>query len=101
MKAQVKVNISIHFEDGTFSVDPKLNEEIKYPLALSHAGVIEVKDKAEAERVIAMLSNHVRTTFRQMSVAEVVYGSHKPDLALAMGGDQEPTPPIDKKLEEL
>lgn len=90
MRAHVKVNVSIHLEPDDVP-DEKVREEIKYPLAANYAGVVAVKDKDEAVRVIEMLGNHVKTTFKQMSVAEIVYGSHKPDLALAKGGDPEPT----------
>jgi len=93
LKAHVKINISIHLEDESVQVDPAasamLNLVIKYPLQVHHAGTIAVEDKAEAERVIAMLTNHVDMTFRQMGVVPCVTG-HTPDLALAFGGDPEP-----------
>lgn len=93
LKAHVKINISIHLEDESVQVDPAasaiLNLAIKYPLQVHHAGTIAVADKAEAERVIEMINNHVRSTFKQMNVDPCVTG-HTPDLALAFGGDPEP-----------
>lgn len=74
MKAHVKINISIHFDEEPFG------------LAVHHAGVLPVADKAEAERVIEMLGNHVNSTFKQMSV-QPVSGTHVPNLAAAMGGE--------------
>ncbi len=83
MKAFVKINIQIHFEGSP-------NEDgTKYPLAAHHAGVIEVLDKSEGERAMAMLSNHCESMFLNMSVKPLT-GNHKPDLAAAFGGLQEP-----------
>jgi hypothetical protein len=83
MKAHVKINVSIQLDGG---------EAEKYPLSVQYAGTVEVADRDEAERVVAMLGNHVRTTFAQMSVKPAT-GDHQPDLALAHGGDPEPKVP--------
>lgn len=86
MKAHVKVNILIQFEDDTSAVvDPRRAETLKYPLTMQHAGTISVADRSEGDRVIEMLNNHIRTTFAQMSIVKVE-GAHVPDLAAAFGG---------------
>lgn len=77
MKAFVKININIHFD------------EVGSNLAVHRAGVVEVADAAEGERVIAALESHVNSTFVQMGVKCVPPPSGeawKPDLALAHGG---------------
>lgn len=107
LKAHVRINVSIHLDDEEEVVGngelPALDEktiaarfvrdgahaEIKYPLAVNHVGVISVVDKAEAERVMEMLGNHVNTTFLQMGVKRVE-GTHKPKLEAAFGGVPEP-----------
>lgn len=88
MKAFVKVNISIHFE-GT-----GLEDGTKYPLQVQRAGLVMVGDVEEGKRVIDALSNHVNSTFVQMGVKVLPPGQHKPDLALAFGGDPEPKPEV-------
>ncbi len=86
MKAHVKIDIQIQFEGS----GPHDNS--KFPLATHLAGVIEVADVDEGARAMTMLQNHVSSVFRNMSVKSVEGGS-KPDLAAAMGGDQEPARP--------
>lgn len=88
MKAHVKINVSIQLEPD--DTDPK--QMVKYPLSTHHAGVVVVTDRDEAVRVITSLSNHINRTFEMMSVKPAI-GEHKPDLALAHGGDPEPTDP--------
>ena len=83
MKAYVKINITLHFEGNS------TEDGTKYPLAVHHAGVIEVLDKNEGERAMAMCSNHVESMFLNMSVKPHT-GDHKPDLAAAFGGLPEP-----------
>lgn len=91
MKAHVKINISIQFEDETSAaVDPRTAETLKYPLTVQHAGTVSVADRSEGDRVIEMLNNHIRTTFAQMSIVKAE-GAHVPDLAAAFGGEVPPT----------
>lgn len=92
MKAHVKINIVIQLEseDSAAGPDAKKAYEAKYPLQAHHAGVVDVADVAEGERVIAALQNHVKSTFTQMGVRPLPPGQHKPDLAAAFGGDPEP-----------
>ncbi len=86
LKAHVKINVIVHVEGGSSEEAAKT----KYPLAAHCAGVVEVSNVEEGERLVEMVRNHVASMFRNLSV-EVVKGGHKPDLAAAMGGDQEPT----------
>lgn len=93
MRAHVKINIVIQFESEASAAGPEVKQAVaaKYPLQAQRAGVIDVIDIAEGERVIAALENHVNATFVQMGVKALPPGSHKPDLAAAFGGDPEPT----------
>lgn len=91
LKAYVKVNILVHLENEG-SADAKEAFGAKYPLAEHRAGTVEVKDISEGERLVGMLNNHLNNTFMQLGILELK-GTHKPDLALAFGGDPEPKRP--------
>ena len=93
LNAHVKVNVVIQLESEDSAAGPNAAEAImaRYPLQAHHAGVVEVADVAEGERVIEALGNHIRTTFAQMGVRPLPPGQHKPDLAAAFGGDPEPS----------
>jgi hypothetical protein len=92
MKAHVKINIVIQLESEVSAAGSEARKAIgaKYPLQAHHAGVVDVADVAEGERVIAALQNHVVSTFKSMGVQPLTGEFHKPDLAAAFGGDPEP-----------
>ena len=92
MKAHVKINIVIQFESEASAVGPTAKEAFaaKYPVQAHHAGMIEVADVDEGERVMAALGNHVNSTFVSMGVKPLPPGQHKPDLAAAFGGEEQP-----------
>ncbi len=84
MKAYVKINITLHYESTG------LEDGTKYPVSVHRAGTIQVLDTGEGERAMRMIENHVESMFSNMSVKPLT-GTHKPDLAAAFGGLQEPT----------
>lgn len=87
LKAHVKINVIVHLEGGGSDEEAA---KAKYPLAAHCAGMVEVANVEEGERLVEMVRNHVASMFRNLNVS-IVKGEHKPDLAAAMGGDQEPS----------
>lgn len=92
MKAIVKVRIAITLlsEEGD---PPSTGEDLKHDLVHTFNGGFRTTGKTDASAFLALVVRNINPWLATRCAP--LQGDHKPDLALARGGDPEPRPLID------